>query len=310
MNLAPRWTSPSSVHSHQASIPPAGMIGGAEGRFYTSPGSLHQPQPFYPPTPHDISPNSIYPRSCNAPVVTASPRPIFPHSDHPHAHTPPTISPQQYHPPTFGTHVSSYESPTTPTRPATQEAATAVSRPLPDPYQSAIHLPPLLPTTRNLRQSPSGHRRSDSYPYSAGPFSFRKPPDSAELQFQQTFQPREGSSTHASSNLMEPPFSYSEASRSSFSTASRHSSFALIEHEREHAERSTGQLISAQASLQTQTQGWHRSPTANPAPGAILASQIEPPKEARQLADDDEKDEESTQPRKRRRMALDNIVND
>jgi hypothetical protein len=260
-----RWT---TYPSPQTSAPPSAMMPEAWGqRPFSSPVSLPSS---YPSTPFIPSPGAIF----SPPAGASEFRPILSYTDRPLAITPPTISPQQYpqpFPPSLAPHV---QSPQTPTRPTERE--TSAREPL-DPYrESALRLPPILPSTRSFVQSPPTHRRSGSYPYPTAWTGGRL--QASELQPPPLESPR---------SLLEPLSSQSEL-RSPFPAVTRPPG-QVFEHER------PGPV--------TQPQQW---PEQSP---VRVESRSETRPQRRRREEGDEGDD-NQQPTKRRRMALDDIVND
>ncbi|KAL1969154.1 hypothetical protein VTN77DRAFT_408 [Rasamsonia byssochlamydoides] len=237
-------------------------------------------RPFSSPVPLPSS-GGTHPQTpfITSPGAVFSPpefRPMPSYTDRPHVVTPPTISPQQYQQP-FALSLSPHvQSPRTPTRPA-ERAAT--SREAHDPYQEpGLRLPPILPSARAFEQSPPTHRRSGSYPYPTAWTSQR-----TQVQEQQS-QPR----------LLESPPSLLERLpgqpelRSPFPSVSRPPGLGF-EHDRP-------------SPITQLRQGREQSAATAPS-----GSEARPERWRREESDEGDN---NRQPTKRRRMALDDIVND
>ena len=211
--------------------------------------------------------------------------PSVPHyNDRPPTTTPPTVSPQQYQqnfPPTLQSHIS----PQTPNRGleiTPDPSAFGFREPHNDP---GVRLPPILPShpTYPAHTSAHFHRRSGSFPN-------QFPYQTLNIDPQQPLQ--------------EPPMS---------SLSSQHIS------RQQDSPRSLVELQSPYPPVSGAVSGFqersapyiHQSQTAygmvNPPTSAATASPVYNERRRRSLADESE---ENPQPVKRRRMALDDIVND
>ncbi|KAL1999437.1 hypothetical protein VTN02DRAFT_4518 [Thermoascus thermophilus] len=166
----PRWP-PSMFSPPQTLVTSPSMPGGLGPRPFSSSGVLQHALATQAPSPYIQSSAGGLP---TAPVSGGGHHPVEISRQGPPylgRSLPPTVSPQLY-PQPYQTAPSSYID-----RPRTPPAVTEppVSRELQPPYfESGLRLPPILPPTKPVAESvpiPSAHRRSDPFPT---PWSFRE----------------------------------------------------------------------------------------------------------------------------------------
>ncbi|OKL59317.1 hypothetical protein UA08_05185 [Talaromyces atroroseus] len=234
-----------------------------------------------PPPGLNYTPSSFihYHQTTFSPSAGASDMPVgLNYGDRPPAVTTPTVSPQQYqqhYPPKLQSHIS----PQTPSRGLDTPGSSLGFR---DPYSdSAVRLPPILPSPPTFAPHTStySHRRGDSYPNMATYQSLSSP--------QHELSPQTGRAQGSPRSMLDPLSARRELI----------SPFPSIPGPPQNVMTPAGPDERSQQ-YQTQTRS----------AASVSGAAAEPVYDRRRKSEAD--DEENPQPAKRRRMAVDDIVND
>lgn len=246
------------------------------------PGSSAGPSPISTISYGQSNPFVSYHMTAFPPPPGASDMPaVLNYNDHPPTATPPTVSPQQYQqhfPPTLQSRIS----PQTPSR-GLEIAPGPSSLGFREPYaEQGVRLPPILPSppTFAAPTSTHPHRRSDSYPNI--------------LTYQKL---------NASPQQHEPPLSLSSSQQFTRPQESPRSMFELQSPYPAVSGPAAGPERSPPYIQQTQRP---HSMVIPPTAAATSTSPLHNERRRKSMANDSE---ENPQPTKRRRMAVDDIVN-
>lgn len=249
---------------------PSLIPGGLSQGSFSPPVTVTNSGTVYPPTPH-VPRGAVFSPTGGSYEF----RPMLAGPDlSPTAVTSPHASPRPFQPPFHSSRIHPGESPRTPIRPVDRpKPSTDIQGPYREP---ALRLPPILSSDRTYQPSPSyqTHRRSESYPYSTSYYGARSPDTETQSRIRPYESPR---------SLMGPG---SQLRSSPYNSVHPPASLAAV------FDRANPVSQAHQLSEQS--------------PVGIAGVVHSPPERRRSEGDGDD----NAPPSKRRRMAVDDIVND